>query len=304
MLTLIKNKPLINERLKALTQSIQNAHVYLPKDETKFVFLCGANKAENEISERRKALIAFSTKYLPHTQFLLAEKIFATLMDEGHKGNILDIEHDISKFADHILIILESFSAFTELGAFSHDELRSKLIVINDSKYIDSSSFINLGPLQAIKEKSGSNSVIHYKMSMDGVHKLDAIGDTYSALYELLKEPLKSKSEPLKLEQCNPAIHFDKLSAMFVHDLIYFTGPLLYKELIEILIQIFGKADFKLKNHVAILKAFGSIDRNPEGLFKSLRRDSYYSYKFDVAKLIATFRNFTLKYYPERIYEY
>jgi len=305
MLKIIKTKLGIKNRIQFLKQAILSSHVYRPKDISKFIFLCGANKSEALISERRNALIDFSRKHLTHTQFFLAEKMFATLQEEGHKGNILDIEKQISTFADHIVIVLESNSAFTELGAFAHDkELRKKLIVINDSKYMESKSFINLGPIKAIEEVSGKDAVVHYKMNEDGIHKLDAIGDTFNPLYKLLKDPLIGKTVPINLDSCNPAIQFDKHSAMFIHDLIYFVGPVLHVELIELLKLMFGDFPFKLKEHVAILTAFGSITRNQMGLYKSAYQKPYYSYKFDTNFLISTFRNYMLKSCPMRIYGY
>lgn len=90
---------------------------------------------------------------------------------------------------------------------------------------------------------------------------------------------------------------------MFIHDLIYFTGPINHRELIQILIQLFGNEDFKLRQHVAILVAFGTILRNKSGFFKSTIGKTYYEYRFDINKLISTFRNYTLKFFPERIYE-
>jgi len=175
---------------------------------------------KNSISERRKALIEFSNIHLKHTQFFLAERMFAILKEEGHKGNILDVEHEISKFADHIVIILESSSAFAELGAFAHTSLRKKLIVINDKQYESENSFINLGPIKAIEECSGRHNIIHYKMNIDGIKRLDAIGDVFAPLYDLLKEPIKSRASAVNLESCDPSKNFDKNSAMFVHDLI------------------------------------------------------------------------------------
>lgn len=304
MLNLIKNKRNIRERIDALRRSISTSKVYSPKDVSKFVFLCGANKNKDAISERRKALLEFSHTHLPHTQFFLAEKMFTTLQKEEHKVNLLDIEHEISQFADHIVLVLESPSSFAELGAFSHDKLRDKLIVINNSAFQDTESFINVGPLKAIEEASSKENIIYYKMNDDGVFRLDSIGDVYTQLYNLLKDPIKGRSTAIDLDSCNPALNFNKQSAMFIHDLIYFTGPITHKELVEVAKQIFGDSDFKLKEHVAILGAFGSVIRNDDGLYKSLNRKPYYVYKFDVNKLISTFRNHLLKSFPERVYEY
>lgn len=304
MLTLIKNKKNIKDKIQKLKHSISSSKVFSPKDVSKFIFLCGANKDKENISERRRALMQFSEKHLPHTQFFLAEKMFSTLQKEGHKGNLLDIEHEISQFADHIILVLESPSSFAELGAFSHNELRDKLIVINNSVFKHSESFINLGPLRAIEESSGANNIIYYKMNDDGVYRLDSIGDVYSSLYDLLKDPIKGRSSALTLDDCNPASKFDKHSAMFIHDLIYFTGPINHKELAEITRQLFGDHNFKLKEHIAILGAFGSVHRDDSGFYRSLRGRSYYIYKFDINKLISTFRNYLLKLHPERIYGY
>ncbi len=311
MLNEIKNKKLLREQIETLKRSILKSKVFLPVTVSKFVFLCGANKIDKSISERREAIIEFSKKHLSHTQFFLAEKIFKTLQKEGHKENILDVEHHISKFADNIVIILESPSAFAELGAFAHKELREKLIIINDKQYVSEESFINLGPIKAIEEHSGKHKIIHYKMSSDGIKRRDAIGDVFDPLYKLLKDPIKGRASAVKIESCDPSKTFDKYSAMFIHDLIYFTGPIFPKELVEVLKIIFGDNSFDLKKHLAILAAFeslsrGEIDSGKEkgNIYKSKIGNTYYKYNFDTNKIISTFRNYMLKGYPERIYEY
>ena len=87
---------------------INSEEVRYNENEHIFVFICGANKNENEISNRRKAIIDFAKLNLPNTEFLLAEKVFEFLKIEDNKQNLLDIEHTISEFSDFILIVLES----------------------------------------------------------------------------------------------------------------------------------------------------------------------------------------------------
>ncbi|WP_444901485.1 retron St85 family effector protein [Microbulbifer sp. SSSA007] len=306
MLNEIKTKKLLHDRVYALQKAISHSHVYLPSNISKFVFLCGANKNLKEISERRRALMDFSEAHLPHTHFFLAEKMFSTLKDEGHKGNILDVENLISDFSDYILIILESPSAFAELGAFSHDKLRSKLVVINSLEFKKEESFINLGPIKAIEEKSGSERIVYYKMSRDGVTNRDAIGDTFHQIYELFKDPIKSTGKAVDLDSLNPSKKFDKKSAMFIHDLIYLSGPILHKELIELLKLIFGRDNSynKVTHLLAILSSFESIERNKQGLYRSKLNKTYYDFRFDISKYISTFRNYALKGYRERLYAY
>jgi len=305
MLQFLKTKRSIQSRVALLRRGLESGRVMRPPHVSKFVFVLGANKNPGSISERREALMEFSNAHLPHAQFFLAEPVFSLLQKEGHKGNILDIEHEISQFADVVLIILESESAFAELGAFSHKALREKLIVINDKQFEKSDSFINLGPIKAIEEAKGKNHVISYKMNPNGVHVRDAIGDVFMSLYELLKEPLSVKSSAMKPSLCNPGKSFTKDSVMFVHDLVYLAGPVNRKELIELLVQIFGKEDFKkLSEHLAMLTAFMAIEKNEKGLYRSALKECFLEYRFDLNKVISAFRNISQKYYPDRIYGY
>lgn len=305
MLRLIKNKRVINDKLKQLKDHINTSKVYSPKTISKFIFLCGANQSEGKVSARRQALINFAKQHLPHTQFFLAEKVFHTLIKEGHSGNIIDVEHKISLFADHVLIVLESNSAFAELGAFCNFELRKKLIVVNDSKYKSAQSFINLGPIKAIEEANGKKNIVTYEMADDGCVKQDLIADTFNPIFELLKEPAKNKVEVLKLDSCNPSTTFNKYSAMFIHDLVFFTGPILHAELIEVVIQIFGPGNYnKLSETLGMLVSFDSLTRNEKGLYRSNIGKTYYEYRCNTDSLVAIFRNHLLKYFPERIYEH
>lgn len=306
MLDIIKNKTSLKEELLSLSKAISNSRVLTPKDVSEFVFLCGANENASNISARRRALMKFAQTQLTDVQFFLAENVFSTLKKEEHEGNLLDIEDRIAEFADKIIIILESESAFTELGAFSHEKLRNKLIIINNSKFIDSKSFINMGPIKAIEETSGKDRIIYYKMREDGIHKIDSIGNVYAPLYEILTKRHQRRSSsitPISLDDCNPGINFNKNSAMMVHDLIYFSGPILHKELVEVLKLIFGEEyDFKLQEHAALLVAINSLTRTNDNWYRSILRKPYYLYKFDINSLISTFRNYMLKFYPERIY--
>ena len=303
MLEVIRKKKTLKDKFSSLRDSISKSRVRTPRNVSKFVFLCGANRNNTDISARRSAIIEFAKRHLPHTQFFIAEKMFPILQKEENKDNILDIENEISKFADKIVVVLESASAFTELGVFSHDsELRKKLIVINDSKFRDSTSFISLGPLEAIKESSGKDHVIDYKMNEDGICRLDSIGDIYDPLFEILKETIQRRPSAVSLEECNPATNFNKESAMMVHDLVYFSGPVKHTELVEILLLIFGKHSFKAKEHAAILVAANFLERTKEGFYKSLLRKPYYEYSFDTNSLISTCRNYMLKFCPDRIY--
>lgn len=303
MLTVIRNKRLAREKISSLAKAIKTSKVFSPPNVDKFVFLCGANRDAQTVSARREAIIEFSKVHLPDTLFFIAEEVFRFLQKEKHDVNILDIENLISKFADHVLIILESPSAFAELGAFSHKALREKLLIINDSKFRGQQSFINLGPIRAVKEKAGPGSVIHYEMGENGVFELDTIGDTFEQLYEILNKPIKARAEAVSLDTCCPEKDITKTSVMFIHDLVYFLGPISNKELIEVLKQIFGdNKNFNAKECLGMLGAFDSVSRISEGgLYKSKLGKPFLEYRFDINDIISTFRNYLLKYYSERL---
>lgn len=288
----------ISQSIDYLKSAIENSCVYRPKKTPKFVFLCGANKNKHEVSERRKALMDFSAKHLPHNKFFLAEKVFSCLKAEGHTGNLIDIEHDISKFSDHILIVLESPSSFAELGAFSHKELRSKLIVVNDVEFEKEQSFVNLGPIQAVIEAKGKERIFHYKMKKDGVHNLDGIGDIYKGLFDLLNEPVKQKQKSLSKDSINPSRVFDRDCVNFVHDLIYFSGPILHRDIVKILEAIFGDGDYKpVLKHLGLLVSFDTINRDPKSsMYFSNLSETFLDYRrVDTDLIISAFRSFIQK---------
>ena len=302
MLDIIKNNKNIKNSLQIFGDAISGKKVRTPQKVPTIVFLCGANIDDTAISARRSALLDFAKLQLPHTQFFLAESIIFNLQNEEKKLNLLDFEARLSKFADKIIILLESASTFAELGAFCHERLRSKLIVINDSKFKNSNSFINLGPLKAIEEASGPNSIINYNMNSDGINQLDSIGDIYSSLYELLREPGKLRYSSISKDSCNPSKKFDKYSVMMMHDLVYLCGPMLHLELVEVLKLIFGSQNFKISEHMAFLQSTDSITRTNNSLYKSKLGKPFYQYKFDINRLISVFRNYMLKFHPERMY--
>lgn len=296
------NRRTLQFELDKLKASVVCQRVFVPSNAMKFVFLCGANKDHEHVSERRRFLYEFAQKHLISSQFFFAEKVIETLVKEGHKKNILDIEHQISAFSDYIIIILESNSAFAELGAFSNDGLRKKLIVINDSKYKDVKSFINLGPIEAIKEAGGANKILFYPMKSNGIHYLDGIGEVCTALYEILGSPKREDTKKLTLTDCDPSQKFDKISAMFTHDLVYFACRASHGELIEIVKGIFGESNFKLREHLAVLSAFGSVARDGEGYYRSKLGKPYLRYPKEVSMLMSLFRNYLLRSFPGRLH--
>jgi hypothetical protein len=221
------------------------------------IFLCGANQSENVASARRQAIKKFiDAKHQDTSRVVYAEGVFNELKKTGGKDNVLDLEHEISEIADKIVIVLESPSAFCELGAFAHPKLRSKLIVVNDSQFKQALSFINTGPLAAMIEAKAP--ILWYPMNADGVVWTDSIGAIFPELEKCLEVSGFSRAERLDVDLEN--LRTDKASLYLVHDLVLFTGPATYEELIHILIRMYGNKRYdNLKKLLGILKAAGLL---------------------------------------------
>ncbi|MBB5541926.1 hypothetical protein GGD70_002211 [Paraburkholderia fungorum] len=224
------------------------------------------------------------------------------LVKHGKTKNLLDIEHQISKIADWILIVLESYSSFCELGAFAAESLRSKLIVINDANFKSQSSFINLGPLQAIKEDVAEDRVIWYPMQSNGITVRDAIGLTLPSVLKHLEH--RHIRPALDAASCFPNIE-SQASLFFLHDIIYLCGPITHAETIEIYRVLYGNRRFdEIKALRAILHAaelIKTVTSGGEPSYLAITPDTFINFDGVGKDLIPAFRRFHLKYNSTRL---
>lgn len=290
-----KNRKLLSS-IGDLKEKLVSKGFFLPKLIPNIVFLCGGNQSPNVISARRDALLRFAERNIVGAKFFIAEQAFGVLNSEKYSKNILDVENYLTDFSDFILIVLESPSAFAELGAFSHSKIRSKLIVINDSRFDGEQSFINIGPIQAIVEDSGAKRILKYKMMDNGIKTIDAIGSVFSGVSSLVQKSPSLRRTRKTLCQLNPFKGADinkKLSMLLVHDIVYLAGNASYAELVEICKMIFPDCDDyeMLRHYLSALVALGYVshDHNQKK-YKSSNSDFYYIYRFDMSKYLSAFR--------------
>ena len=122
------------------------------------IFLCGAATFKrNSIRE------LLNTEFKKDAKFncVYPENIFANLY--GHGGyNLLELEDELAKYVDLIILPLEGIGTYCELGAFAvNKSLLPKIIAINNVAYKHIKSFINLGPIDLIKKHNSSNLVYY-----------------------------------------------------------------------------------------------------------------------------------------------
>jgi hypothetical protein len=109
------------------------------------VFLCG--KGPNDRTSLRTEIGTALTLGGSSSEYdvVYPEHIFDELLSE----DLLDLENQLAKSVDVVVLILESPGAIAELGAFAnHTELAGKLLCVQDQKYRRSKGFIARGPLR------------------------------------------------------------------------------------------------------------------------------------------------------------
>lgn len=292
-------KSAVGARLIKLGLSLKDSPPLLSRAKL-LIFLCGASVATKP-SPRRQALQRFIHSLSESHTVIYAEGVFAELVRHGHKKNILDLEHEISEVADKILIILESESAFCELGAFAGPALREKLIIVNSSHFRSSESFINQGPIAAAQEARAP--VLWYPMVASSDKALDSIGAIFPALKASLVHR-NPRGERVSLEKL-ARLGMNKYSLYFVHDLVLFAGPISHEELVSVLKCLFPteKSFDALKNLLGVLRESGLVSSHKvkeRWIVRTTGTDPFLRYGVDVAPLMASFRTYHLRTNPER----
>lgn len=290
-------------RLNEFGLSLKDSPSFLSRSK-QLIFLCGANQAVNTPSKRRENLRRFIHQISPDYTVIYAEGIFNEIKKFGPQKNVLDLEHRISDIADKVIIILESESAFCELGAFAHEKLRHKLIVVNNARFEHSESFINTGPIAAMKEVKAP--VLWYSMAADGIRSSDGIGAIFKDLEAALTlQP--ADGGPVNSETLGD-LRMNKISLYFLHDLVLISGPVSHKELISCLITLFGRKSFDAVSHLlAVLREAGLVvdisSKEAPGaipIYEAVTTEFFLKYKYDVYALMAAFRTFHQKKNPTR----
>lgn len=294
-------KPLLGKKFDVLLSALEKGRFSIRRD-ISLIFLCGANKFDLVPSERRSFIKRAVESCLPHARIVYAEKVMEELVKHGSTKNLLDIEHQISSIADWVLIVLESYSSFCELGAFADKNSRKKLIVVNDENFRKEPSFINHGPIQAISEDASPDQIIWYPMKPDGVHNVDAIGMTLPAILKLVSK--RKTRDRLEKEEFLPK-NINQNALFFLHDLIYICGPLSHAETIEIYKKIFGSHSFdEIKSLRGVLHASGLLDaKNVDGVqsYISTNPETFIEFGPWMNGVMTAFRRYHMKFNPQRL---
>lgn len=218
------------------------------KPTSKIIFVCGkAIQIENSL---RSIFLTYAEKYLPNYKYLLAEDFVKNI---NSKDDFLTLESIMTNYSNCIIIILESPSAFTELGAFAHDDSMSKkILIINDKNFKNAESFVNFGPVAKVNKYSKFKSIY-------------ADFNAILASSEDIRNELNRLSSSYKRLDFSNLATFQEKHIERIHwlaDFIQVYYPISVKEIIEYLKkEIYKKEDFNIiNNDIAILKTIKYIE--------------------------------------------
>lgn len=235
--------------VNAIKSVLGRSNTFLNTDAT-IVLACG-KQPNPDCPGGRDHIIRYAKKHLKKFQFFVAEKVFELFGNTNI--DLLTLEARLLDFCDCILIVLESESTYAELGAFAIDKkLAKNMLVINDSDFEASQSFISLGPLAKINKISLFRPVIYTDLKSI----LRAVPELEHRLSKIEKKsrkrfPLKDFGE----FQEAPA----KVRILFLLDMITFFQPLKYKEIIGLLETYYGDHSFDIHLDLHVLHALGLI---------------------------------------------
>jgi hypothetical protein len=200
------------------------------------IFLCGGAG-----SSRRHRLREYLLK---HVNGLLgvfyAERVWEHIAAHGDQMTALEMEAELAKLADVVIVIVESPGTFAELGAFSlSNELRAKILPIVDRKYKGEESFILTGPIRWIDRDSDFRPTIF--APFDTI--LDCVGE--------VEARIKRAPKPKSMKVANLSTSRKHL-LFFLCDIVAVTYPVTIG-MLEYYIQQIVAPKFDQKIEIATL---------------------------------------------------
>jgi hypothetical protein len=162
----------------------------------------------------------------------------------------LEMEAELAKLADIVIIVVESPGTFAELGAFSlSNELRLKLLPIVDSRYKGEESFVVTGPLRWIDQDSLFRPPVYVK--------LDTILDCVAEVEERLSRIPRPKSAKIQnLADSRKHLLF------FLCDLVAVTCPVTLPMLefyVDKIITMAGGTPVEISTLVGLAESMGLL---------------------------------------------
>jgi hypothetical protein len=289
----MKRQPLHQGSLEDLRQCISSGQTYLTTSSI-IVFTCGKAPNNNRPGGRDN-LMTYAAKHLTNYSFFIAEQFFEVFQNKQAK-DLLSLEDQLAKYCDCIIVVLESESAFSELGAFAiKDDLAKMMLIINDKEFIRSKSFIALGPIAKIDKMSKFKPTLYAS--------INSILTVMPQVTERLGRISKQRITPLAVQDFNAFTALaPKHKLLFILDMIALLHPISHQELINTLKFIYGDNGYDINVEISLLIAMRLIE-SIEGYYVRISGDFgrfIRFYSINETHLRATIVNYYHKYSKKR----
>lgn len=245
----------------------------LLKTDSGIVFLCGANRSRTHPISVRDVLLEYACKHFNEFRFFRAEDVFEALR-ENAKRDLLTIEDEIGNYSDCIIIVCDSESAFAELGAFSlKNELVGQVLIINDERFKNASSFITQGPIARADKRSRFKPTVYANF--------EAVLKSAVEIKTRLEKISRSNRQSVKLSTAHDfkAVR-PKLRMLFLADLVHLFFPVRLRELEGLLRFFYGTGFSEIHLEVALLVGLGFIQKSDDGMLYYARKETAFFYDY------------------------
>lgn len=259
---------IINKYINQIKNPVNTKNMTFSETTSHLIMLCG--KENGEEKNNRDFLLEYAAKHLKQYKFFLIEQ-FLNVCSLQSTDDLLTMENTLAEYSDCIIIILESNGAVAELGAFANRKDLCKIILtINDSKYSEKESFINLGPIKFLNNQSKFKPMIETD--------LERISTCIESVEERLKVIEKKYRRRIE-EPLSTLIRDNKKSRLYLlHDIIRLFQPINRKEIEYIFDNIIENRKFELTHEIELLLTLILIKEDNKYL---TTLDTAYFYSFD-----------------------
>lgn len=191
---------------------------------------------------------------MPDYNFFIAEQFFKLFQNRQGK-DLLSLEDQLAKYSDCIILVLESESAYSELGAFAiKDELAKIMLVVNDKNFSERESFISLGPVAKVDRISKFGPTIY-----TDIKSILSIAPEISKRLGKIKKGKITKISIRSFEEFSKIS--PKIKMAFVLDVLSLLHPLSHQELISVLKEIYGPDNsYDINVELSLLMALNLIE--------------------------------------------
>lgn len=232
-----------------------------------FIFLCGG---PTNISEVKPISIRDAIHRELGKDRVLEPRIRVAedYKDWSHEATYRDLvsfERHLAELSSVIVLVLESAGSIAELGLFSViDEFKKKILLIVETSFYQSESFIKLGPIDYLEKFHDNPAECHrWFEGAGGLARFDS--DAAEQLQPELADAVRARaSKPTPERLFDPKTWLD--GALLACDLLSLCSALTLRELRDLLNELGCiRTESEVKQIVFLLQRVGLIAMEPKG---------------------------------------